>query len=185
LTIAVRAEDGYSLVEMVTVMAIMGIVLAGLTQVFTSASKADIDMTNRFDAQQNTRLALDKLRRDVHCADDASPNSPNPWTSQQSTVTLTITKCGGGNVTWCTAAMTGVTSRWSLYRQANSSTCSSSSPAVRVATYLTTQTPFTGYSHPTGALASVAVSLPVSVNRTGTGTYRLQDTIFIRNSTRP
>jgi len=38
LTSAARAENGYSLVEMVTVMAIMGIVLAGLTQIFTSAS---------------------------------------------------------------------------------------------------------------------------------------------------
>ena len=86
MTSAARAENGYSLVEMVTVMAIMGIVLAGLTQIFTSASKADIDMSNRFQAQQNTRLALDKLRTDVHCAYDVSPNTPNPWTSSQSTV---------------------------------------------------------------------------------------------------
>ena len=179
-----RGEAGYSLVEMVTVMAIMSIVLAGLTQVFTSASKADVDMGNRFQAQLDTRLALDKLRRDIHCADDVSPNTPNPWTSQQSTVTLVITKCGGGNVTWCTAAQSGVTSRWVLYRQSSSSTCSSSSPAIKVASYLTTSTPFVGFSHASGTLASVSVSLPVSVNRTGTGTYRLQDTIYLRNSVR-
>src|SRR5262249_10812817 len=74
LTVDVRGEKGYSLVEMLTVMAIMGIVLGGLTQVFTSASKADIDMNNRFNAQEQTRLAPDKLRRDIHCAYDASPN---------------------------------------------------------------------------------------------------------------
>ena len=45
-----RGEGGYSLVEMVTVMAIMGIVFGGLTQIFTSASKADTDMQNRFTA---------------------------------------------------------------------------------------------------------------------------------------
>jgi len=171
---------------MMTVMAIMGIVLAGLTQVFTSASKADIDMNNRFRAQQDTRLALDKLRRDVHCAYDVSPNTPNPWTSQQSTVTLKITSCSGGDVTWCTAAMGGLTGRWSLYRQPNSTSCSSSSPAVKVASYLTTQTPFSAFAHPTGSLASLGVSLPVGVNRnTATGIYRLQDTIYLRNSTRP
>ena len=179
-----RGEKGYSLVEMLTVMSIMSVVLGGLTQVFTSASKANIDMTNRFEAQVNTRLALDKLRRDIHCADDVSPNTQNPWTSQQSTVTLVITKCGGGNVTWCTATQSGVTSRWNIYRQPNSSTCSSSSPAIKVASYLTTSTPFTGFSHATGTLASVSVTLPVSVNRNGSGTYRLQDTIFLRNSIR-
>jgi prepilin-type N-terminal cleavage/methylation domain-containing protein len=181
-----RGERGYSLVELLTVMAIMGVVLGGLNQVFTSASKADIDMNNRFQAQQDSRLALDKLRRDVHCAYDANPNTPNPWTSAQSTVTLKITGCGGGDVTWCTAAMTGSSTRWSLYRQANSATCSSSSPAVKVASYLTTQTPFTGFSHAAGALASLSVSLPIGVNRnTATGIYRLQDTIYLRNSTRP
>src|SRR5262249_29052045 len=89
----VRGEKGYSLVEMLTVMVIMGIVLGGLTQVFTSASKADIDMNNRFNAQVQTRLALDKLRRDIHCAYDLPPNTPNPWTSSQSSVTLKITAC--------------------------------------------------------------------------------------------
>jgi hypothetical protein len=81
--------------------------------------------------------------------------------------------------------MSGLSSRWALYRQANSTSCSSSSPAVKVASYLATQTPFTAFSHPTGALASLSVSLPVGVNRnTSTGIYRLQDTIYLRNSTR-
>ena len=179
-----RGEAGYSLVEMITVMAIMSVVLSGLTQVFTSASKADIDMSNRFQAQQNTRLALDKLRTDVHCAYDVSPNTPNPWTSQQGTVTLKITSCAGGDVTWCAVAVAGST-RWDLYRQTGSS-CGSASPAVRVAKYLTTGTPFTAFSHVVGCgcLASLGIDLPVSVKGSSVGTYRLQDTIFLRNSTR-
>ena len=40
----VRNEAGYNLVEMLTVMIIMGVVMAGLTDIFTSASKADTDM---------------------------------------------------------------------------------------------------------------------------------------------
>jgi prepilin-type N-terminal cleavage/methylation domain-containing protein len=181
-----RGEAGYSLVEMVTVMAIMGVVFAGLTDVFTSASKADTDMQNRFTAQLNTRLALDKLRRDIHCAYDVSPNTPNPWTSSQSTLTLNITACGGGDVTWCTALMAGSTTRWSLYRQANSDTCSSST-GVQTAKYLTMSTPFTAFAHVSGCgcLASVGVTLPVGVNRvTTTGIYKLTDTIYLRNSTR-
>ncbi len=181
-----RSQAGYSIVEMLTVMAIMGVVFAGLTDVFTSASKADTDMQNRFTAQLNSRLALDKLRRDIHCAYDVSPNSPNPWTQNQSTLTLKISACSGGDVTWCTAQMSGSTTRWSLYRQANSDTCSSST-GTKWADYLTTSTPFTGYSHVTGCgcLASISVNLPIGVNRVATtGIYALTDTIYLRNSTR-
>jgi hypothetical protein len=56
-----------------------------------------------------------------------------------------------------------------------------------VADYLTTSTPFTGFSHVAGCgcLAWVSVSLPVGVNRvTTTGIYKLTDTIYLRNSTR-
>jgi Tfp pilus assembly protein PilW len=181
-----RRETGYSMIEMLTVMLIMGTVFGGLTQVFTSASKADIDMQNRFTAQLQTRLALDKLRRDIHCANDVTPNTPNPWTSSQSSVTLQITACGGGDVTWCTVQQSGSTSRWDLYRQAGSS-CGSASPAIRVATSLTTSTPFTSFAHVSGCgcLASLGVTLRVGVNRVATtGIYTLQDTIYLRNSTR-
>jgi len=181
-----RDERGYTLVEMVTVMAIMSIVFGGLTDIFNSASKADVDMQNSFTAQLNTRLALDKDRRDIHCAYDVSPNTPNPWTASQSTVTLKITACGGGDVTWCTAQMTGSTTRWSLYRAGNSDTCSSSI-GTKVADYLTTSTPFTGFSHVAGCgcLEWVSVNLPVGANRvTTTGIYKLTDTIYLRNSTR-
>jgi type II secretory pathway pseudopilin PulG len=187
LTARLKGEAAYSLVEMITVMAIMSVVLGGLTQVFTSASKADTDMQNRFNAQVNTRLALDKLRVDVHCASDVNPNSPNPWTSQRSSVTLTITACAGGDVTWCTVQQTGSTTRWDLYRQVSSSTCTSASPAVRVGKSLTSATPFTSFAHVSGCgcLASLGVSLAVGANRNSTtGIYRLQDTIFLRNSTR-
>ena len=181
-----RDERGYTLVEMLTVLVIFSTVMSALLVLFVNGTNAELDLNNRFQAQQDARLALDKLRRDVHCAYDANPNSPNPWTSAQSTVTLKITSCGGGDVTWCTAAMTGLSNRWALYRQGNSTTCSSSSPAVKIASYLATQTPFTVFAHPTGSLASLSVSLPVGVNRnTSTGIYRLQDTIYLRNSTRP
>ena len=57
------AEHGYSLVELVTVVAILTIVISSLTTVFVSASNGELDMNRRFQAQQNARLAMDKLRR--------------------------------------------------------------------------------------------------------------------------
>ena len=181
-----RDDGGYSLIEMVTVMAIMGVVFAGLTGIFNSASKADTDMQNRFTAQLNTRLALDRLRRDIHCAYDVSPNTPNPWTSAQSSITLKITGCSSGDVTWCTAQQSGSTTRWDLYRQLGTS-CGSGSPAIRIAKSLTSSTPFSSFAHVSGCgcLASVGVSFQVGINRNqSTGIYRLQDTIYLRNSTR-
>jgi prepilin-type N-terminal cleavage/methylation domain-containing protein len=179
-----RDEAGYSLVEMVTVMAIMGVVFAGLTDIFNSASKADIRMQDRFTAQLNSRLALDKLRRDIHCAYDVSPNTPNPWTSSQSSLTLKITSCSGGDVTWCTASIGGSTTRYGFYRELGDS-CDSTN-GTKLADYLLTSTPFTAFAHVAGCgcLASVGVSIPVSVQGTSIGQYKLTDTIYLRNSTR-
>ena len=43
-----------------------------MTTLFVSASNAQVDQTNRFEAQQEARLALDSLRREIHCANAVS-----------------------------------------------------------------------------------------------------------------
>ena len=68
-----RRERGYSLIEMLIVLSIMGIVMGSLTTVFVSASNAELDMNNRFRAQLGARLVLDKMRREVHCGSVATP----------------------------------------------------------------------------------------------------------------
>jgi prepilin-type N-terminal cleavage/methylation domain-containing protein len=173
----IRDEGGYSLVEMLTVMLIMGVVMAGLTDVFTSASKADTDMSNRFQAQLTIRVALDKLRRDIHCASNVTPYAT-------SALTLIIPSGCGGDESYCTATMTGLSNRWNLYRQSGD-TCSSSA-GTKLAGYLTTANVFPAYTaHSTSTLSSVSVDLPVEVNtRSNVGAYELKDTIFLRNSTR-
>jgi prepilin-type N-terminal cleavage/methylation domain-containing protein len=171
-------EAGYSLVEMLTVMVIMTVVLAGITDIFVAGSKAQAEQDNRFQAQQTTRLALDKLRRDIHCASDVSPYATG-------SVTLKITACSGGDVSWCTVAVAGYTNRYRLYRQLGTS-CGAAS-GVKLGDYVTSASVFTAFSHTTGCgcLASLAVDLPVSVRRSSTiEAYELTDTIYLRNSTR-
>ena len=60
-----RAEAGYSLVEMLTVMVIMSIVFTGITQVFVSGSKAQVDQDRRFQprASLSTRCARTSTAR--------------------------------------------------------------------------------------------------------------------------
>lgn len=172
-----RREAGYSLVEMVTVMAIMSVVFAGITDVFVSGSKAQADQDRRFQAQLGTRLALDKIRRDIHCASDVTPYATNA-------ITLKLPSGCGGDVSWCTSAVTGYTNRYGLYRQLGTS-CSSST-GVKLADYLTSAGAFPAFSHTAGCscLASLRVDFVVSLKGSTVGAYELTDTIFLRNSTR-
>ena len=177
-----RGEAGYSLVEMLTVMVIMSIVFAGITTVFVSGSRAQTEQDRRFQAQLGTRLALDKIRRDIHCASDVSPTSGYP----RSSITFTLPSGCGGNVSWCTAAVTGYTSRYRLYRQLGS-TCSSAT-GVRIADYLTNTSGnvFVAFLHTSGCgcLASLEIDFKVSLKGSNVDSYELTDNIFLRNSTR-
>jgi len=170
-----REEGGYSLIEMLVVMVIMTIVFAGVTAVFVAGSKAQADQDRRFQAQLSTRIALDKIRRDIHCANDVNPYATN-------SVTLKITGCTGGDVSWCTVAVSGYTNRYALYRMAGTS-CSAS--GTKIADYLTTASAFPAFTHTTGSLAALQVDFIVSVKSSTTvDSYDLGDTIYLRNSVR-
>jgi prepilin-type N-terminal cleavage/methylation domain-containing protein len=170
----VRGEAGYSLIEMITVMMIMSVVFAGVTTVFVAGSKAQAEQDRRFQAQQNTRLALDKIRKDIHCATDVTPFATNA-------VTIKLPAGCGGDVSWCTVAVSGFSNRYALYRQAGG-TCSSS--GTKFADYLTSATAFPAFTRTTGSLAALDVDFVVSLKGSSIGAYELNDTVFLRNSTR-
>jgi prepilin-type N-terminal cleavage/methylation domain-containing protein len=171
-----RGEAGYSIVEMLTVMVIMGIVLGGVTDVFVAGSKAQADQDRRFQAQLASRLALDKIRRDIHCASDVTPYAT-------SSATLKLPSGCGGDVTWCTVAVAGYTNRYALYRQLGT-TCGTG--GVKYADYLTSAAAFPAFAHAVGCscLASLRVDFVVSNKGSTVDSYELTDTIFLRNSTR-
>jgi Tfp pilus assembly protein PilW len=50
---------------MIMVLAILGIVLGGVTTVFISGSRAELQVNNRFQAQEASRLALAAIRKDA------------------------------------------------------------------------------------------------------------------------
>ncbi|TML44812.1 MAG: type II secretion system protein [Actinobacteria bacterium] len=132
-----RGEAGYSLIEMLTVLVIMGIVMEALTTLFVRASTAEADMNNRFRSQQNARLALDKMRREIHCADTVtkgtSTSPTGPLAAYYINVTLpsgcaTNTTGASLTVTWCTE---GSGSRWGVYRISGSTTCTGGTSTCR------------------------------------------------------
>lgn len=176
-----RGEAGYSLVEMLTVMVIMSIVFAGITDIFVSGSKAQTEQDNRFQAELTTRLALDKVRRDIHCA-----SSIQNYTT--SFATMKISGCSGGDVSWCTAAVSGYSNRYRLYRQLGTS-CAAGTGTM-YADYLTSgvvfpTNPTTAYTAGCGCLEALPVDLKVSNKGSAViDAYELQDTIYLRNSAR-
>jgi prepilin-type N-terminal cleavage/methylation domain-containing protein len=184
-----RDESGYTLVELLTVLMILGVVMGGLTTVFVSATSSEADMNNRFQAQQGARLALDKLRREVHCASSATPAGSNV-----SSITLTVptyckTYSGSGSVTWCTRSVS--TNRYALYRM-NGTTCSG---GVKWADFLVPSSTaavcsgalciFNYIAQSTTSLAKLHVDLPVNPKPSrSVDTYELIDDLVLRNSTR-
>ena len=179
----VADERGYTLVELLTALLILSIVLTALTSLFVSASNAQVDMNNRFRAQQEARLALDKLRRDVHCASGVSPTGP------ATSVTLTLpvnaygqATCftGSGAISWCTV---GSGQRWALWRKPGTS-CTAAG-GVQVADYLTTPNLFDYVPQSVASLAKLRVTLPVDTKPTSApGAYTLRDDIVLRNTRR-
>ena len=174
-------ERGYTLIEMLTVMVIMGLVMGGITSLFVSGTNAEADQNNRFQAQLNARLSLDKIRREVHCASSITL-SGTPSGSYYPTMTENPSGCGGVQYSWCTAAVNGATDRFRLYRQSGA-TCSSGS-GTKYADYLTTGTVF-AYTYASGNLPKLTVDLPVNrLPSKSSETYELKDDIVLRNTTR-
>lgn len=134
-----QGEGGYTMAEMVVVMAILGVVVGGIVMLFARGINADADQQRRFHAQQDARLALDKMRREFHAA--CTVSNPSTYNTAESSVTLYFVTdgCASGThtVTWCTS---GSGSRYGLYRIVATS-CSGATD--KFADYLTSGSIFT------------------------------------------
>jgi Tfp pilus assembly protein PilW len=184
-----RSERGATLIELLTVMVILATVLAALTQAFVSASTAELTQNNRFQAQLNARLALDKVRREVHCASvlatTGSPDGTGVFANQM-TETLPSQCSSSASITWCTVSVSSY--RYKLYRKVGTS-CDST--GTLMADYLTTANAFAFTAQSSTSLAKLSVNFPVNIkplNGAGTfqtkGQYTLADDIYLRNSSR-
>jgi prepilin-type N-terminal cleavage/methylation domain-containing protein len=193
-------QAGYTLVETLVVMSILVIVIGAIADGFTSASKTQTDQTARADDQESARLALDRLRRDIHCASAASvslrtPGDPTKGYVLNLTVDpdqcLAVTAGGGAGVgggsdgvQWCTVPFGASTTRYELYRTVVS-TCDAADAVFQV-DYVTQPDVWEflcgdNDSH----LESVGIDLPVNrdiATRPGR-TYELTDRIALRNDT--
>lgn len=123
-----RDEAGYALIELITVMLILGVVLSALVGSFTTGMRHEVELTRREQAYENARLALQRMRVDIHCAGGITSVDQN----SAGGFTLTLTEAHSGQdgwcpgvipqgdtsvgVQWCTVPYSGSTTRFVLYR---------------------------------------------------------------------
>jgi hypothetical protein len=166
------------------VMAIMTVVMGGLTTLFVQGSNSELDMNRRFQAQQESRVAIDKLRREIHCA---SVGATTPASGAAAKVTLTLpgqcpTAVGAAqtDVSWCTVSVSA--GRWALYRNVGTS-CDAT--GTMWADYLTEANVFQYQVAGSSSLARLRVNIPVDLKPgDATPVYALCDQIVLRNSSR-
>lgn len=177
-------QAGYTLIETLVVLSLLVVVIGAIADGFVSASHAEVDQTSRASDQQNARQALERLRRDIHCASSAivvpGVNSSKLLLSVNPGQCLGVSS-GSDGVQWCTASVNGSTTRYALYRTVV--TACDSADAVFQVDYLTSPDIWTKACS-TDHLAGVTVSMPVNrdpVKRPGR-TYTAADTISLRNA---
>jgi prepilin-type N-terminal cleavage/methylation domain-containing protein len=172
-------DHGFTLVELLVVTVLFGVIVAAVTTLFVQATNAETDLNNRFQAQLSARLALDRLRREVHCASSVTPAGP------ASSITLTLPtycKAGTGTSKWCTVGFNGSTTRFRLWRSA-ADPCGDAADRL-YADYLTSGTVFNYVVQSSASLGQVHIELPVDINPAKPGSYKLTDDLVLRNSLR-
>lgn len=171
LRLRAAGEGGFTLVELVAVMIILLVVLTALTTAFVSATRAELDMNNRFQAQQQARLGVDRMRREIHCASAVTLTSSSSITA---TLPAACPTAGGVElqVTYSVAEI--AESRYQLQRAGET-----------VADYVTTAAVFSYVDPSATSLGKLRVDLPVDL-RPGDAVpaWRLTSDIVLRNTAR-
>jgi prepilin-type N-terminal cleavage/methylation domain-containing protein len=169
-----REQAGYTMMELLIVLTILGTVTGAITTLFVQASNAEFDMNRRFQAQQSARVAIDKMRREIHCSNGITP------TGASTSITVTLPAycpSAGGVLTNVTYDMNQVVAgqRYQLRRN-----------NVVLADLSTTQNAFNYAAPVTGvSRGKLTVTLPINTKPTDTAKqWKLVADIVLRNTTR-
>jgi prepilin-type N-terminal cleavage/methylation domain-containing protein len=178
----VRRRDGYTLIELIVVLSIFTIVVTALVQLFTSGARAELDMNRRFQAQQEARLALDRMRRELHCASSITPGTDADGDGNVASITVALpSQCPsakGVAITVVYDTSQVATNRYKVRRTLGAS-------VVPIADYITNDDPFKYTAPSTLTRGLLHVDFPVNVYpNEGWKQWRLVDDIVLRNTLR-
>ena len=177
---ALRSERGYTLIELVVVLAIFMTIVTALVSLFTSGAKAELDMNRRFEAQQNARLALDRMRRELHCSSGITATAGVAVSSISVALPSQCPSSGGVAITVVYDTSLVSTNRYRIRRTVSGTT-------TVIADYIMTANgnafTYTPASATSRALLHVNFQVNINPNE-GWKTWRLVDDIVLRNTLR-
>ena len=196
---ASTAQNGYTLVEVLVVMTLLGVVMGALADGFASASKTEADQTARASNQETAREVLQRMRKDIHCASGAKAqptlDALGVPTGTGYTLQLSVSQgqCLGvtnesNGVQWCSSSVGGSSTRYAVYRTI-SGDCSAADALFEV-DHVTNYGAITGGNIwslapcSSGRLQAVTVNMPVNEQPVTqpARTYDLTDTVAMRNA---
>jgi prepilin-type N-terminal cleavage/methylation domain-containing protein len=170
-------QRGYTLLELLTVMSILSVIVGALVTLFIRATNAELDMNRRFQAQGTARVAIDRMRREIHCASQISP------TGTSALITVSVPwQCptgshveGGADTSVIYDVINAGSQRFQLRRN-----------SVKIADYVTAQNAF-DYTAPVAGSSrgKLRVTLPINTDpQNGLKEWRLVADMVLRNTTR-
>jgi|SRR5579872_4428976 len=167
-----QAESGFTLVELVVTVFVLGLVMTGLGNLFVSSQRASTDSEARMSSQENVRVAFGRLEFDARCASSAALQS-----SGKGVYLVLPSQCSHstGNVTWCVNS-------GSLVRISGTNCTTSGTTLV---TNVTSATPFScssALSGVTGATPVLAVALTVNTTTSTSNQTAATDYIDMHNA---
>lgn len=183
LRVRASQQAGYTMIELIAVLAIFLTVVTALTTLFVSGSRAELDANRRFEAQQNARLALDRMRRELHCSSgitnvDGTPLTATPVAAIRVALPSHCPSANGTAISVDYQLAANGTSRWELQRVQSGTT-------LPIADYLVEDEAFTYTAESSSSRALLHVDFQVNVNpNEGWKTWRLVDDIVLRNTLR-
>jgi len=181
-----------TLIELLWTLGILSFVLSGIIAVFVSGLHSEFDMNQRFEAQQEARLALQTIRTDLRTACTVTgPDGVSAPTANSSAVilgfcsdsTTTWSSTPLSYSTWCARSQGGTPAHYGLIRESVSdANCTTGTTGLKEADWLTTNAVFTPVLT-SGQRPQLTVSVPVDAYpKNTTGVYKLADTITLRNA---
>jgi prepilin-type N-terminal cleavage/methylation domain-containing protein len=166
-----QAEGGFTMIELLVAMALMAVIIVPVVDVFVSGARAGADANARLQAQQNTRLALDRIEYEGRCASNAALVDGGVG------VVLTLPSwcghtSGDSSVTWCVDS--GVLSKYVA------DGCSGA--GEQFVDGITTAAPFSLPTPATGDLPQLVVQLTVDTSSDQGTDASITDAITLRNA---
>lgn len=169
---ALRAREGYTMIELLVVLLILSTILTALTALFLAGAQSQLESNRRFESQQIARTAVDRMRREVHCAGGVTVTSASQVTVHLLGHCPTAVNAQPTDVVYVVEFVS--TGRYRLRRS-----------GVTIADRLTSDQVFayTAPSPDTRALLNVDLHVNPYPNE-GWKTWRLQTDIALRNTLR-